>query len=147
MSLFPKFKIDPKTPATPATFQPKCSESSNCSNPLEMDSGISGVSEDNFSQTSDRGKSIQEATRLYRKRGWIQVYSTYLKANIYLVRNKAIHVPDPSILRYAESEIDALRDLSLEELKTLHEAKIIFKGVINERREQSTEQSAFPVWR
>ena len=41
MSLFPKFKIGPKTPATtatPATFQPKCSESSNCSNPLEMDS-------------------------------------------------------------------------------------------------------------
>jgi hypothetical protein len=41
MSLFPKFKIDPKTPATSATtatFQPKCSESSNCSNPLEMDS-------------------------------------------------------------------------------------------------------------
>lgn len=41
MSLFPKFKIDPKPPATPATtatFQPKCSESSNCSNPLEMDS-------------------------------------------------------------------------------------------------------------
>ena len=41
MSLFPKFEIDSKTPATPATtatFQPKCSESSNCSNPLEMDS-------------------------------------------------------------------------------------------------------------
>ena len=90
---------------------------------------------------------LEEATRLYRKRGWVQVYSTYLKANIYLVRNKAIHVPDPSILRYAEAEIDALRDLSLEELKTLHEAKIIFKGVINERREHSTEQSAFPVWR
>ena len=44
MSLFPKFKIAPKTPATPATtattatFQPKCSESSNCSNPLGTDS-------------------------------------------------------------------------------------------------------------
>ena len=132
MSLFSKFKIDPKTPATSATtatFQPKCSESSNRSNPLGMDSGI--FSE--IKHSPDRGKSIQEATRLYRKRGWIQVYSTYLKANIYLVRNKAIHVPYPSILRYAESEIDALRDLSLEEIKTLHEAKIIFKGVINER--------------
>ena len=38
MSLFPKFEIGPKPPATPATFQPKCSESSNCSNPLGTDS-------------------------------------------------------------------------------------------------------------
>ncbi len=39
-----KFKIDPKTPATSATtatFQPKCSKSSNRSNPLGMDSGLS----------------------------------------------------------------------------------------------------------
>ena len=73
---------------------------------------------------------LEEAVSLYQKRGWVQIFSGYLKQNIYLVKNKAIRVPDPSILRYAKEETEALRGLTLDELKTLHEAKQLFKGTI-----------------
>jgi hypothetical protein len=129
MSLFSKFKIDPKTPATSATtatFQPKCSESSNRSNPLGMDSGI--FSE--IKHSPDRGKSIQEATRLYRKRGWVQIFSGHLNQSIYLVRNKWVIVPDPALSKYTQDEIESLKGLSWEEAQTLHKAKVIFKGEI-----------------
>ena len=133
MSLFPKFEISlkpPATPATTATFQPKCSGSSDCSNLLEMDSGISGVSADNFSQTPDRGKSIQEATRLYQKRGWVQIFSGYLNQSIYLAKDNRVKVPDSAIPKYTQSEVDGLKNLTLDELRTLHEAKVLFKGTI-----------------
>ena len=129
MSLFSKFKIDPKTPATSATtatFQPKCSESSNRSNPLGMDSGI--FSE--IKHSPDRGKSIQEATRLYRKRGWVQIFSGHLNQSIYLVRNKWVIVPDPALSKYTQDEIESLKGLSWEEAQTLHTAKVLFKGKI-----------------
>jgi hypothetical protein len=129
MSLFSKFKIDPKTPATSATtatFQPKCSESSNRSNPLGMDSGI--FSE--IKHSPDRGKSIQEATRLYRKRGWVQIFSGHLNQSIYLVRNKWVIVPDPALSKYTQDEIESLKGLSWEEAQTLHKAKVLFKGKI-----------------
>lgn len=129
MSLFSKFKIDPKTPATSATtatFQPKCSESSNRSNPLGMDSGI--FSE--IKHSPDRGKSIQEATRLYRKRGWVQIFSGHLNQSIYLVRNKWVIVPDPALSKYTQDEIESLKGLSWEEAQTLHKAKVLFKGEI-----------------
>ena len=129
MSLFSKFKIDPKTPATSATtatFQPKCSESSNRSNPLGMDSGI--FSE--IKHSPDRGKSIQEATRLYRKRGWVQIFSGHLNQSIYLVRNKWVIVPDPALSKYTQDEIESLKGLSWEEAQTLHKAKVLFNGEI-----------------
>ena len=129
MSLFSKFKIDPKTPATSATtatFQPKCSESSNRSNPLGMDSGI--FSE--IKHSPDRGKSIQEATRLYRKRGWVQIFSSHLNQSIYLVRNKWVIVPDPALSKYTQDEIESLKGLSWEEAQTLHKAKVLFNGEI-----------------
>ena len=74
---------------------------------------------------------IEEAVSLYQKRGWVQIFSGYLKQNIYLVKNKATRVPDPSIPRYTKEETEALRGLTLDELKTLHEAKQLFKGTIN----------------
>ena len=77
-----------------------------------------------------RSIHIEEATRLYQKRGWVQIFSGYLKQNIYLVKNKATRVPDPSIPRYTKEETEALRGLTLDELKTLHEAKQLFKGSI-----------------
>tara|TARA_Y100000593_G_C4146236_1_gene254744 strand:+ start:123 stop:509 length:387 start_codon:yes stop_codon:yes gene_type:complete len=78
-----------------------------------------------------RSVHIKEATRLYQERGWIQIFSGYLKQSIYLVKNKATRVPDPSIPRYTKEETEALRGLSLDEIKTLHEAKQLFKGTIN----------------
>ena len=74
---------------------------------------------------------IEEAVSLYQKRGWVQIFSGYLKQSIYLVKNKATRVPDPSIPRYTKEETEALRGLTLDELKTLHEAKQLFKGSIN----------------
>ena len=78
-----------------------------------------------------RSIHITEATRLYQKRGWVQIFSGYLNQSIYLVRNKSVSVPDPSIPRYTKEETEALRGLTLDELKTLHEAKVIFKGEIH----------------
>ena len=73
---------------------------------------------------------LDEAIHLYLERGWIQIYSTYLESNIYLVRDDAIRVPDPSIPKYTQAEIQSLKYLTLDELKTLHEAKVLFKGKI-----------------
>ena len=78
-----------------------------------------------------RSIHITEATRLYQKRGWVQIFSGYLNQSIYLVKNKSIKIPDPSIPRYTKEETEALRGLTLDELKTLHEAKVIFKGEIH----------------
>jgi hypothetical protein len=78
-----------------------------------------------------RSIHIEEATRLYQKRGWVQIFSGYLNQSIYLVKNKATRVPDPSIPKYTKEETEALRGLTLDELKTLHEAKQLFKGTIN----------------
>ena len=79
----------------------------------------------------DRSIHIEEATHLYQKRGWVQIFSGYLNQSVYLVKNKSIKIPDPSIPRYTKEETEALRGLTLDELKTLHEAKVIFKGKIH----------------
>ena len=73
---------------------------------------------------------LDEAIMLYRKQGWIQIFSGHLNQRIYLVNNERIKVPDSSIPRYTQKEIEALKGLSLEEVKTLHQAKEIFKGKI-----------------
>ena len=74
---------------------------------------------------------LEEAVSLYQKRGWVQIFSGYLSQSIYLVKNKSTRVPDPSIIKYSQEEIESLNDLTLDELKTLHEAKQLFKGTIN----------------
>jgi len=73
---------------------------------------------------------LEEATRLFQKRGWVQIWSGYLKQSIYLVKDKKIIVPDLTLSRYTQNEIDALKGLSWEETQTLHEAKILFNGEI-----------------
>ena len=78
-----------------------------------------------------RSIHITEATRLYQKRGWVQIFSGYLNQSVYLVKNKSIRVPDPSIIKYSQEEIESLNGLTLDEIKTLHEAKMIFKGEID----------------
>jgi hypothetical protein len=73
---------------------------------------------------------LDEATKLYRKRGWVQIFSGPMNQNIYLVKNVRIQVPDSSIPRYTQREIEGLKNLTLDELKTLHEAKVLFRGTI-----------------
>ena len=84
-----------------------------------------------LSPIPDRSIHIDEATHLYQKRGWIQIFSGYLNQSVYLVKNKSTRVPDPLIPKYTKEETEALRGLTLDELKTLHEAKVIFKGEID----------------
>ena len=84
-----------------------------------------------FSPTPDRSICLEEVSRLYRERGWIEIYSSLLDSKIYLVRDSKIKTPDRRILRYAQSELDSLRGLSIDELKVMHEAKKAFGGIIS----------------
>ena len=69
--------------------------------------------------------------RHYRLRGWLIIYSTPLDSKVYLVRDDLVKVPDSRIPRYAQSELDDLRGLSIDELKVMHEAKKAFGGIIS----------------
>ena len=111
---------NPANPANREENRAKISNFSKVSNPYN-----------DLSHSPDRSIHIEEATRLYQKRGWVQIFSGYLNQSIYLVRNKSVSVPDPSIPRYTKEETEALSGLTLDELKTLHEAKVIFKGEIH----------------
>jgi hypothetical protein len=73
---------------------------------------------------------LEEATRLFQKRGWVKIWSGYLKQSIYLVKDKKIIVPDLTLSRYTQDEIESLKGLSWEETQTLHKAKVLFKGEI-----------------
>ena len=79
----------------------------------------------------DKPIHLEETARLYRDRGWIEIYSTRLDSKIYLVRDDKVEPPDTEILRYAPSEIDELRGLSVDDIKMMHEAKKAFGGVIS----------------
>ena len=105
-------------------------------NPANLDLGISNFSKIDNSRTliphkPDRCKSIKEAAELFRKRGWIQIWSGYLKEHIYLVRGEKVKVPDKTVSKYTQIEIEALVNLSFEEMQTLHEAKCLLQGTIN----------------
>ena len=105
----------------------------NPANPANQEENRAKISNpyNELSPIPDRSIHIEEATHLYQKRGWIQIFSGYLNQSVYLVKNKSTRVPDPSIPKYTKEETEALRGLTLDELKTLHEAKVIFKGEID----------------
>ena len=79
---------------------------------------------------------LDEATNLFKQRGWIQIYSTYLDQNIYFVRKMSIRVPNSSIPKYIQQEIEALKGLALDELRTIHEAKKVFGGSISDKEKK-----------
>lgn len=72
----------------------------------------------------------EEAVRLYRERGWVQIHSGYLGASIYLVKSESVKTPDAGILRYTENEVLALAGLNPDEIKTMHKVKAVFGGNI-----------------
>ena len=78
-----------------------------------------------------RSGHMDDSTRLYRDRGWVQIFSGYLNKSIYLVKDETVKVPDPTILKYTQHEIEALKDFSWDEIKTLCSAKEIFSGAIS----------------
>jgi len=75
---------------------------------------------------------IGQAVEDYKRDGFIKIFSVYLMQAIYLARDEtaASMVPDKTLPIYMESELAALRDLNLDELRTMHEAKEILGGVI-----------------
>jgi hypothetical protein len=77
---------------------------------------------------------IQDTAEEYRQKGWVKIFSTYLKTELYLVRDESVIVPESSIPRYSQSEVEALKDLSIDEMKTLHEAKMVYRGSINYKK-------------
>ena len=77
--------------------------------------------------------STTEASHIYKKQGWIRIFSDYLNKSIYLVKDEAVEVPDPSIPKYTQHEVESLRDLSIDEIKTLCYAKEIFFGAITKQ--------------
>ena len=105
------------TPAKPANSANQGEEVSNFSNLPDL-------------KIKNSHLSVENATELFKERGWIQIYSGYLKQSIVLVRDEKVKVSDPSIPKYTQAEIQSLKDLTLDELKTLHEAKVLFKGKI-----------------
>ncbi|HIB44212.1 MAG TPA: hypothetical protein EYO37_09690 [Nitrospina sp.] len=108
------------TPAKPA----------NSANQGEEVSNFSKISNLPDLKIKNSHLSVENATELFKERGWIQIYSGYLKQSIVLVRDEKVKVSDPSIPKYTQAEIQSLKDLTLDELKTLHEAKVLFKGKI-----------------
>ncbi len=111
---------NPANPANREENRAKISNFSKISNPYN-----------DLSHSPDRSIHIEEATRLYQKRGWVQIFSGYLNQSIYLVKNKSTRVPDPSIIKYSQEEIESLNGLTLDEIKTLCSAKEIFSGAIS----------------
>lgn len=75
---------------------------------------------------------ISQAVADYKREGFIKIFSVYLGQSIYLGKDKRVaeKVPDKALPVYLEDELKALKDLSLDELRTLHEAKMIFVGKI-----------------
>jgi hypothetical protein len=79
------------------------------------------------------GVKFEEAVRQFRGQRFVQIYSKYLNESFYLVQHKLMKVPDNSLPKYTQAEIEALKGLTIEELQTLHEAKILFGGTIHEK--------------
>jgi hypothetical protein len=103
----------------------------NSANQVEGASNFSKISSPPDSKTKISPLSAEDAAKLFKERGWIQIWAGYLNQHIYLVRNDKVKTPDTGLLRYAQSELDGLRGLSNGELKIMHEAKKVFGGAIS----------------
>ena len=111
------------TPAKPA----------NSANRSEGVSNFSKISNLPDLKIKNSHLSVEETSKLFKKRGWIQIWAGYLNQHIYLVRDEEVKVPNPTLSKYTQGEIEALKDLSIDEIQTMHEAKVIFKGIINDK--------------
>ena len=73
---------------------------------------------------------LEEIVCRYRELGWIQIYSTRLNENIYFLRHKSNKVPDNSLSKYTQAEVESLKDSTLEELQLMQKAKKTYGGTI-----------------
>ena len=72
----------------------------------------------------------QQAAADYRRRGWVQIWSTVIGRAVYMAKTAefAKAVPDKTIPVYLESDVLACKGLNREEAKPLLEAKLILGG-------------------
>jgi len=81
-------------------------------------------------ELEDTAIDLTQATKNYKKRGWVLIHSEKFDSDFYLVKHRAMSVPDRSLPKYTPKEIQSLIDLDENEVKVLHDAKTIFKGKI-----------------
>ena len=98
----------------------------------ETNSGLSLPYERN-ELNEKTGVKFDEAVLRFREQRCIQIYSKYLNESFYLVRHKLMKVPDSSLPKYTQAEIESLKSLTVEELQTMHEAKKLFGGTVHEK--------------
>lgn len=79
-----------------------------------------------------RTLQIQQATKEYRKQGWVKIYSGVLGRSVYLAKDDraAQRVPDQNIAVFLESDLEAVKGLAPEEARVLLEARILFGGPV-----------------
>ena len=84
----------------------------------------------------------RQAAEDYRRFGYVKIFSAVLGRSVYMARNEqaAKRVPDKSIPVFLESDVEAAKGLSQEEIKVLLEARILLGGPITV--EDSTEPPA-----
>jgi len=97
--------------------------------------------------------SLEKAARLLKHRSWIEITSRLLGTNVYLVADpvkgpsaRALFLPDPALPIYTLSEIKALAGLSQEEVKALHDSKVLFGGSIIEEWAKITLEDGKSYW-
>lgn len=78
----------------------------------------------------DTAIDLTQATKNYKKRGWILIHSKKFDSDFYLVKHRAMSVPDRSLPKYTPKEIQSLIGLEDGSVKILHNAKEVFCGKI-----------------
>ena len=85
--------------------------------------------------------SIEEACFTLKLQGWVKIYAEKLEDYLILVKRGVKFIPvdpdDKDIPVYVIEEMDALKDIGIEELKILHEAKKLFNGKISKSKKKS----------
>ncbi len=69
----------------------------------------------------------RQAAEDYRKRGYVQIYSTVLGKAVYFARDRGVIVPDDHPF-FTEQDIATCKGLSRDQAKVLLEAKLILGG-------------------
>jgi len=66
----------------------------------------------------------------FNKFGYLEVYSKVLQESIYFVRDYSVRPPKKDLVRYKLTEALKFKGLSDEQIRYLHNAKILLKGEV-----------------
>ena len=63
--------------------------------------------------------------------GYEKIHSKKLGVDIFLVKHRNIKTPEKSLAKYTPKEVSLIsKDIDLEELKLINDAKVIFGGLL-----------------